>query len=476
MEVRKTDSKFSLKNFRRTKIIATVGPSTNNINQIYKLLDAGANGIRINFSHGTNQERLDQIKWIREASSDLAKPVSIIIDLQGPKIRLGDFEGVIEITKGKSFKLGYNADYNLNGVIPTQYDLSTKVKRGHRAIFFDGKLQAVVTSVSEGIVYLRAENSASLIKRKGINLPDTDFGGDVITSKDRADLVFASTLDVDYVAQSFIQSDKDIRELRKILDSLNMRTNIIAKIETQRAIDNIDDIISEADAIMVARGDLAYEVMPEAVPIYQRQIIDKCINQSKPVIVATQMLYSMTTSSEPTRAEVSDIASGVTLGADCLMLSDETAVGSYPIEAVKFMRKVIAFTEKNMEQNLEQKYVKDTKQLAISSAIVKLANSIQAKAIVAETKSGATARLIASRRSKIPIIAVTSDRKVAQQLSIVYMLKSYVRPIDRFAATKLTNWLAKNKVLSSGDMVVSASGKYPGVVGSTDTIKVRVIE
>ena len=163
MEVKKTDSKFSLKNFRRTKIIATVGPSTNNINQIYKLLDAGANGIRINFSHGTNQERLDQIKWIREASNDLAKPVSIIIDLQGPKIRLGDFEGVIEITKGKSFKLGYNADYNQNGVIPTQYDLSTKVKRGHRAIFFDGKLQAVVTSVSEGIVYLRAENSASLI-------------------------------------------------------------------------------------------------------------------------------------------------------------------------------------------------------------------------------------------------------------------------------------------------------------------------
>ena len=476
MAINKTETKTLLKNFRRTKIIATVGPSTGDINKIYKLLDAGANGIRINFSHGTNEERSQQIKWIREASKDLGKPVAIIADLQGPKIRLGDFEGVIEISRGKSFKLGYQADYHATGIIPTQYDLSKKLKRGHRAIFFDGKLQAVVTSVSEGVVYLRAENSATLIKRKGINLPDTDFGGDVITAKDRADLIFASTLDIDYIAQSFIQSDKDVREMRKILDSLNMRAGIIAKIETQRAIDHIEDIILESDAVMVARGDLAYEVMPEAVPVYQRKIIDLCLSHSKPVIIATQMLYSMTTSSEPTRAEVSDIASGVTLGADCLMLSDETAIGTYPIESVKFMRRVITYTEKNMSQSIEQKNIPDSRQLAISSAVVNLADSINAKAIVTETKSGATARLISSRRSNIPIVAVTSDKRVTQQLSIVYMVKAYTRPIDRFAATKLTNWLAKSKVLSSGDMVVTASGKYPGVVGATDTIKVRVIE
>ena len=470
------NSKFSLKNFRRTKIIATVGPSTNSINKIYKLLDAGANGIRLNFSHGTHDEKAQQIKWIREASKDLGKPVAIIMDLQGPKIRLGDFEGTIEISKGQTFKLGLNSDYTLSGVIPTQYDLSAKLKRGHQAIFFDGKLRAIVTSVSEGIVYLRAENESTLIRRKGINLPDTDFGGDIITAKDKADLIFASTLDIDYVAQSFIQSAKDIKELRKIISNLNMKANIIAKVETQRAIDNMEDIINETDALMIARGDLAYEVQPEAVPVYQRKLIEACIANAKPVIIATQMLYSMTSSSEPTRAEVSDIASGVISGADALMLSDETAVGTYPIEAVKYMRRIIMYSEKNLEQSEVNLVSGSSKQSAISSAVVDLAKSINARAIVAETKSGATARIIASRRANIPIIAVTSSSKVAQQLAIVYLTKSYVRPIDKLAATKLTNWLAKNRVLNIGDMVVTASGKYPGVVGSTDTIKVRIIE
>jgi len=470
------NSKFSLKNFRRTKIIATVGPSTNSINKIYKLLDAGANGIRLNFSHGTHDEKAQQIKWIREASKDLGKPVAIIMDLQGPKIRLGDFEGTIEISKGQTFKLGLNSDYTLSGVIPTQYDLSAKLKRGHQAIFFDGKLRAIVTSVSEGIVYLRAENDSTLIRRKGINLPDTDFGGDIITAKDKADLIFASTLDIDYVAQSFIQSAKDIKELRKIISNLNMKANIIAKIETQRAIDNMEDIINETDALMIARGDLAYEVQPEAVPVYQRKLIEACIANAKPVIIATQMLYSMTSSSEPTRAEVSDIASGVISGADALMLSDETAIGTYPIEAVKYMRRIIMYSEKNLEKSEVNLVSGSSKQLAISNAVVDLASSINARAIVAETKSGATARIIASRRANIPIIAVTSSSKVAQQLAIVYLTKSYVRPIDKLAATKLTNWLAKNRVLNIGDMVVTASGKYPGVVGSTDTIKVRIIE
>ena len=470
------NSKFSLKNFRRTKIIATVGPSTNSINKIYKLLDAGANGIRLNFSHGTHDEKAQQIKWIREASKDLGKPVAIIMDLQGPKIRLGDFEGTIEISKGQTFKLGLNSDYTLSGVIPTQYDLSAKLKRGHQAIFFDGKLRAIVTSVSEGVVYLRAENDSTLIRRKGINLPDTDFGGDIITAKDKADLIFASTLDIDYVAQSFIQSAKDIKELRKIISNLNMKANIIAKIETQRAIDNMEDIINETDALMIARGDLAYEVQPEAVPVYQRKLIEACIANAKPVIIATQMLYSMTSSSEPTRAEVSDIASGVISGADALMLSDETAIGTYPIEAVKYMRRIIMYSEKNLEKSEVNLVSGSSKQLAISNAVVDLASSINARAIVAETKSGATARIIASRRANIPIIAVTSSSKVAQQLAIVYLTKSYVRPIDKLAATKLTNWLAKNRVLNIGDMVVTASGKYPGVVGSTDTIKVRIIE
>jgi pyruvate kinase len=470
-------SNVSLDIYKRTKIIATVGPSTHSYEAILSLIKAGANGIRLNFSHGSNEERVEQIQWIRKASKSLGKPVAIIQDLQGPKVRLGDFDGVIEVTTGQSLVLGYKANYADSGVIPTQYDLSKKVKRGEQLFLFDGKVKTIITSVHEGLVHIRAENSGVLIKRKGINLPDTNFGGDVITAKDRADLVFGSTQDIDYVAQSFVQSAEDVRELRKLIKNLGMQAKIIVKFETKPAIDNMDEIVTETDVLMVARGDLAYEVLPEAVPIIQRQLIGLCSRYAKPVIVATQMLFSMTTSTEPTRAEVSDIATAVLNGADCLMLSDETASGNHPIEAVKFMKRVIVYTESHNPQKITYPEYKDeSRQSSISGAIVKLAEAIDAKAIVAETKSGATALQIAARRSTIPLIAVTSDDRTAQQLAIVYEIKSYVRPIDKLAARKLTDWLQQSKVLNKGDMVVTASGRYPGVVGTTDTIKVRLLE
>jgi pyruvate kinase len=338
-----------------------------------------------------------------------------------------------------------------------------------------------VTSVKDGIISGTAENDGILLQRKGINLPDTDFGGDVITAKDKEDLAFGSTQDIDYVAQSFVQTASDIRNLRKLMINLGMDARIITKFETKAAIANLEDIVMETDVIMIARGDLAVEVPAESVPIIQRQLIGLGMKYAKPTIVATQMLFSMTEAPEPTRAEISDVASAVLVGADCVMLSDETANGKYPIEAVETMKRVVLYTQEH--KPLEAVFPhgaedpnKTLRQVAISNAIVALAEKIHARAIVAETRSGATALQLASLRPREPLIAVTSDRRVANQLAIVFGTKSYVRPDDKLAATKLTNWLHKNKVLTSGDVIVTASGRYPGVVGTTDTIKVRVME
>jgi pyruvate kinase len=463
--------------FKRTKILATVGPSTNSYEKILELIKAGANGIRLNFSHGSHEEREQQIKWIRKASKEYGKPVAIVQDLQGPKIRLGDFDGIINVVTGQDLSFKYNADMERSGLIPTQYDLSIKVKRGERLYLFDGKIKTVVTSVKDGVVHARAENEGILIKRKGINLPDTDFGGDIITAKDKKDVTFGSTHDIDYVALSFVQTEHDIRNLRTLLTNLGSSARIIAKIETKAAVENIERIMFETDAVMVARGDLAIETLPESVPIVQRNIIGLGLKHAKPVIVATQMLASMTDMPEPTRAEVSDVATAVILGTDCVMLSDETANGNYPIEAVSVMKRIIRYSQSNSPMNVSfENNLNEDKQSAISTAVITLAENLHATAIVAETLTGSTAQQIASHRSGIPVIAVTSSEQTSHQLALVYGVKSYVRPVDKFAASKLTDWLLESKLFHKGDMIVTASGKYAGVVGTTDTIKVRVLE
>ncbi len=466
--------------FKRTKTIATIGPSTMSYESVLQLIKAGANGLRLNFSHGNHEEKAEQIKWVRRASQEYGKPVAIIQDLQGPKIRLGDFEGIINVSTGQALMFRYKSDFQTTGCIPIQYDLSKKVKRGERLYLYDGKVRATVTSVSQdGTVHARAENDGILIKRKGMNLPDTDFAGDVITQKDKKDIAFGSKHDIDWVAMSFVQTEDDIRTLRRMLKNLGSDAKIMAKIETKAAIDNLDEIIQAADGVMVARGDLAVETAPESVPILQRKIIGLGLRYGKPTVVATQMLASMTEMPEPTRAEVSDVATAVIVGADCVMLSDETANGQYPIEAVKVMKRIIMYTQSNLPVKAVFPYEREgltSRQEAICTTIMSLAESVGAKAIVAETKSGITALQIAARRPESPVIAVTSVPRVAQQLAISYGTKSFVRPDSKYAATKLTDWMLKTKILHKGDIIVSASGMYPGVVGTTDTIKVRVLE
>lgn len=464
--------------FKRTKIIATLGPSSNSYDIVLELVKAGVNGFRLNFSHGTHEEHAQRIQWVRKAAAEYGKPVAVIQDLQGPKIRLGDFEGIINLQTGQELTFEYDGDYERSGRIPTQYDLSAKVKRGEAIYLYDGKVKTTVTSVTGKLVHARVENDGMLIKRKGMNLPDTDFGGDVITEKDKKDLAFGSTQDIDYIAQSFAQTAADIRSMRKLLNGLGMQAKIITKFETRSAIENMEEIVAETDLIMIARGDLAVEAPAESVPIVQRKLIGLGLRYAKPTIVATQMLFSMTEMPEPTRAEVSDVATAVIVGADCVMLSDETANGKYPVEAVDVMKRIILYTQENNPLTVVFPSVADapTKHKAICAAVIDLAAATNATAIVSETKSGATALQIAAMRPDRPVLAVTSDKRVAQQMVLVYGVKSYVRPDDRFQATKLTNWLQHSRVLASGDVVVTASGKHPGVVGATDTIKVRMLE
>jgi pyruvate kinase len=476
MTLTKIAPRVSVSDFKRTKIIATVGPATHSYEAILELIKSGANAIRLNFSHGTYEEREQQIKWVRQASLEVSKPIALIQDLQGPKIRLGDFEGVVPVQKGQNVRFRYHADYVREGILPIQYDLSKKVKRGERLCLYDGKVQSKITAVKDGVVHVEIQNDGVLFARRGINLPDTDFEGDIITKKDRQDIAFGSDKGFDYVALSFVQTAGDINRLRALLGNLNYDAKIIAKIETKAATENLEAIVEQSDAIMVARGDLAIEIEPEYVPVVQKKIIDLGRRFCRPTIVATQMLATMAESPQPTRAEVSDVATAVIGGADTVMLSEETSTGKYPIEAVQLMKRVIsAVQDEAPYNNLICDSLKLSPQDAISGVVIKLANDIRAAAIVAETKSGATALKIASHRPKLPIIVATSSQRVAQQLAIMYGAMTFIRKDDQSQATKLAEWLQAHEVFKKGDIVVTASGQQSGVVGATDTIKVRAL-
>lgn len=469
--------------FKRTKILATLGPATDTYETLEKLILSGVNGIRLNFSHGTHEERDRQISWIRDISKKLDKPVAILQDLQGPKIRLGDVGDPFKVKTGDELSLTYGAEKRDGATIPIQYNLAGKMKAGERLYIFDGKIRTTVLEVFGETVRVRVENNGTVMSRKGINVPDTDFSGDILTEKDLKDMDYGATQDIDYLAMSFVQSAEDIEHGKKLMKERGYNAKIIAKIETKQAIEpsELERIVQVADGVMVARGDLAVEAGAEVVPIVQRQIIGLCQKYGKLSIVATQMMASMVDSPEPTRAEVSDVANAVILGADCVMLSDETANGSYPIETVASMKKVILYTQEHAP--VRPIYYRETntedRQDAISSAAVTLASQLGVMGIVAETKSGATAASIAAHRPSLPIISVTSDDRVAQQLTLMYANKSFVRPDGETAGLELARELKSKNYFGDGTRpttVVVVSGKQPGLVGGTDTIRVRVLE
>lgn len=470
--------------FKRTKILATLGPSTSTPETIEALLAAGVNGIRLNFSHGSHEERDEQLPWIREASEKIGKPVAILQDLQGPKIRIGALkDNHLDVKKGDEIVLDFAMTEHDGGTtLPVQYNLAEKVKVDQPVYLFDGKIRAtMIEKVSDTAIKLRVENDGFLMSKKGLNLPDTDFGGDILTEKDIADLEYGARKDIDYVALSFVQSAADIEDLRQRLLSLGSTAQIIAKIETKAAIkdETLESIVRASDGIMVARGDLAVEAGAEIVPVIQRKIIALCRKHGKLSIVATQMMASMVSSPEPTRAEVSDVANAVMQGADTVMLSDETANGDYPLETVAAMKKTILYTQEhaNVQIPNDAHVTAHLQQDAISHAAVRLAEELKVGAIIAETKSGATAANIAAHRPNMPIISVTSSMRAAQQLALSYANKSFIRPDGEKAGFELARQLQNENFFGeSATTVVIVSGRQPGQIGGTDTIRVRVLE
>ena len=471
--------------FKRTKILATLGPATNSPEKIKQLIEAGANGFRLNFSHGSYEERLDQIKWIRDASTEVGRTVAILQDLQGPKIRLGVLKNNhLDVKAGDEIVLDHaiqEHDGSMN--LPIQYNLANKVKVGEPVYLFDGKIRGeMIERVSDTAIKIRILNDGFLMSRKGLNLPDTDFGGDILTPKDLADVEFGADKDIDFVALSFIQSADDINNLRQIMLSHGSTAQIIAKVETKAAIEMeaLKEIVKAADGVMIARGDLAVETSPEIVPIVEREAIRLCRKYGKLSIVATQMLASMVNNPEPTRAEVSDVATAVILGADVVMLSDETANGSYPVEAVKMMAKTVRYTQSRWPMNdMPIEYgEKNRRRNAIANAAVVVANQVDADVIIAETKSGATAARIAACRPELPIAAVTPNKRVAQQLALSYATRSYVRKEGEHVGTKLAKELLDWGTFGRDDKLtaVVVSGRQSGVAGGTDTLRVRVVE
>ncbi|MBR3163898.1 pyruvate kinase [Candidatus Saccharibacteria bacterium] len=472
--------------FKRTKILATVGPSVFAEEKLHELVQSGVNGFRFNFSHGTYEEREAQMATIRKYAEERGKSVAILQDLQGPKIRLGELrDNHKDVHVGDELILDHAAtEHDGGNVLPVQYNLAEKVKVGEPIYIFDGKIRtSVIEITSSTAIKVRVENDGYIMSRKGINLPDTDLGGDIITEKDMEDIKFGAAHDFDYVALSFIQSAEDIRKLRQILRDLGSTARIIAKIETKKAIESeeaMTEIVQEADGIMIARGDMAIEAGAEVVPVVQRRLIALCRKYSKLSIVATQMMASMVENPEPTRAEVNDVATGVLLGADAVMLSDETANGKYPIETVLAMKKVILYAQEHAEMQPAEEDPTGSNHgyEAIARAAVQLAEDINADLILVGTKSGATSMAIAAQRPKLPMISVTSNARVAGQLALIYANSAFVRPYDTDYVFNLAQELKRRDYLKLGednkaDLTAVVVYGLHNSEGSTSSIQIR---
>ena len=471
--------------FKRTKILATIGPATNSAEKIEEIIMAGVNGCRLNCSHGSNEERDQQIKWIREASEKKGRSVAILQDLQGPKIRLGMLkDNHLDLNPGDELILE-SKDFEHDGgmTVPVQYNLADKVRAGEPLSMFDGKVKSeIVEIVSDTAIKIRILNSGFIMSKKGLNLPDTDFGGDILTPKDLADIEYGANCDYDYVSLSFVQSARDIEKLKQILLSHGSTAKVIAKIETKKAIENeehLEEIVKVADGIMVARGDMAVEAGAEVVPIIQRKLIAMCRAHAKLCIVATQLLSSMVDNPGPTRAEVSDVATAVIQGADVVMLSDETANGKYPLETVKEMKKVILYAQNHSRlATISQLPIGEKSEVydAISNATARMAEKIEADVIVCQTASGVTATTMAAQRPTMPIVSVTSNKRVANQLALIYANSAFVRPYSEDFGYDLAKELKSTKYLHTKEgekdlltVIVSGDRDKEG----TDTIKIR---
>jgi pyruvate kinase len=469
--------------FSRTKIVCTMGPSTHSLKKVLALIQAGMNVARLNFSHGTHAEHLETIQTLKKAREQMGMPLAIMADLRGPKIRLGTLPGdAYEVHPGTLVRLiseeNYRGDSSTLPMNPAEV-LET-VRPGMKILFDDGYIIGQVVEQEHREAVIEIKNGGILKSQKGINIPGAQITLPAMTPQDLEDLTFAAEQDVDLIAASFIRSAHDVFSIKRSL-AQHKDILVIAKIESTQGVENFESIMQAADGIMVARGDLGVEVDLARVPKLQKMMIRTCLQASKPVITATQMLESMISHPRPTRAEVSDVANAIYDGTSAVMLSAETAIGKYPVEAVRVMKNIICEAEAdyNYHQFFEQRAHREYHDLssAVSLAAVKTAYAANARAIYAFTTSGLTARLVSRLRPQMPIFALTSHPKVYQQLALNWgVTPLFGTSYDVKEAIEMTTRYAmQHEFLSFGDLVVVTSGAPFGTKGTTNMMRLEQI-
>ena len=466
---------------RRAKIVCTMGPAVESSEKVHELIAAGMNMARLNLSHGGYDEHQSRLDLVRSVAIEANRPVAILVDLQGPKIRLARFaDGPHELARGDIFTITVDEVEGTKERVGTTYKgLPGDCKRGDRILIDDGKVTVEVLEVNGNDVVTKVVEPGAVSNNKGINLPGVAVSVPALSEKDKEDLRWGLAAGADFIALSFVRSAADIKDVHAIMDEVGIRRPVIAKIEKPQAVANLQEIVDAFDGIMVARGDLGVELPIEDVPLVQKRCIELAREAAKPVIVATQMLDSMITNSSPTRAEATDCANAVLDGADALMLSGETSVGAFAIEAVQVMSRIIIKTEMDMMDRIRPMRTQPkTKGGAITKAAVEVGKIIDAKYLVAFTKSGDTARRMSRLRSPIPILALTPDLSTYNQLALSWGIESMITPMVNHTdemVKQVDTLLVESGRALVGENIMIVAGSPPGIPGSTNAMRVHRI-
>ena len=466
-----------MKQYRKTKIVATIGPASASPEVLKKLIEAGLNVTRLNFSHGRPEEHQAMVQTIRNLSREMNQEVGILQDLSGPKIRLGNLKDRV-LETGSTVRLAPGTD-EVDDSLPVNYQyLLEDVAVGEQVLLFDGKIDLLVTAKDNQYLTCQVVNGGALSSHKGVTLPHSDLRIPAFTEKDRADLTVGLEAGVDFVAMSFVRSAKDLVPVREMIRRSGRPPLLIAKIEKPQAVAGIDDILEAVDGIMVARGDLGVEMPIEEVPATQKMLIKAARHRGRLVITATQMLGSMVSNPRPSRAEVTDVANAILDGTDAVMLSEETAVGQYPVEAVAMLDKVSRQTEPIMDNQAflvaKQCELLDPVACAITRAVAILARDLDSKAIVAATQGGTTARMVAHLRQPVPVIGLTSDPSTIRQLTLSWgIIPALIQPCDSIVLLEqlASEWLVRHGIAEKGDKVFLTCGLPLQTSGTTNLIK-----
>jgi pyruvate kinase len=466
---------------RRAKIVCTMGPAVESVEKITELINAGMNMARLNLSHGGHEEHQARLDTIRVVSKKANKAVAILVDLQGPKIRLGRFsDGPHELARGDFFTITTDEIEGNNERVGTTYKgLPGDCRPGDKIMIDDGKVTVEVIEVKNNDVITKVIQPGMVSNNKGINLPGVAVSVPALSEKDIADLRWGLKAGADFIALSFVRNAADIKDVHKIMDEEGKRIPVIAKIEKPQAVENLQEIVDAFDGIMVARGDLGVELPIEDVPMVQKRCITLARESAKPVIVATQMLDSMISNSQPTRAEATDCANAVLDGADALMLSGETSVGDFPIESVRIMARIIERTEEvALDQIPPLKHSPTTKGGAITKAATEVGLTVGAKFLVAFTQSGDSARRMSRLRSPIPMLALTPDLGTYNRLALSWGVESMVTAVVNHTdemVMQVDTLLIESKRVNIGDLVLIVAGSPPGIPGSINAMRVHKI-